>query len=117
MTMQQETLASSTAQGAFRATIEAGYYPATSYMCFALDEALADGVITEDQHQAGVMAINQVLASCGQITCCMASAMLGWPTSRETDQEWAVEYGVDLYMNWDERVPTLEFPEWTAAWG
>lgn len=116
MTMQQEARASSTAQDAFRATIEAGYYPATGYMCFALDRALTDGVITEDQHQAGVMAIKQVLASRSHITCCMASAMLGCRTSWETDQEWAVEHGVDLYMNWDERVPTLEFPEWIGAW-
>lgn len=111
MTMQQETRSSSTAQEAFQTVIEAGYYPATSYMCFALDRALTDGVITEDQHQAGVGAINQVLARCCQITCCMASAMLGCRTSWETDQEWAVEHGVDLYMNWDERAPTLEFPE------
>jgi len=115
---QQEARASSTAQEAFRATIEAGYYPGVDdrgscYMCYALGEALDDGIITEDQYSAGRVAIDDVIVRSGQIICCMASAMLGCRTSYETDQEWAVEHGVNLYMNWDERAPTLEFPEWT----
>lgn len=109
-----ESTAGSAAQEAFRATIEAGYYPemrarSSCYMCIALDIAFADGVITEAQHEAGTYAIERVLD--GQSNC-MAEVMLGGLTRRSEDCEWAAKHGVDLYMNWDERVQTLEFPEW-----
>ena len=42
----------------------------------------------------------------------MAEVMLGGLTRRSEDCEWAAKHGVELYMKWDERVQTLEFPEW-----
>ena len=105
----------SEAQDAFRATIELGYYPkgrdrSSYYMCVALEEAHYAGVITEDQCEAGITAISRALAGRG---FSMASVILGRHTTWEEDRDWAIEHGVDLYMNWDERVPTLKFPEWS----
>ena len=104
----------SEAQEAFQATIEAGYYPemrarSSCYMCIALELACSDGVITEEQRDAGTDAIERVLD--GQSNC-MAEVMLGGLTRRSEDCEWAAKHGVELYMKWDERVQTLEFPEW-----
>ena len=98
----------STAQEAFRATIDLGYYPkgryrGSYYMCIALEEALFAGVITADQCEAGLTAISSALAGRGYR---MSSVMLGRHTTWEEDRDWAIEHGVDLYMNWDERVPT-----------
>lgn len=98
----------SEAQDAFRAIIEAGYYPGTPgrgsyYMCVALKEAFYAEVITAGQCGAGRTAISLALAGRGFR---MASAMLGRHTTSEEDHDWAIEHGVGLYMNWDERVPT-----------
>ena len=104
----------SVAQEAFRATIEAGYYPYSAgtgsrYMCVALDMAQAAGVISERQRDAGWIAIDRVLAGRPD---CMASAVLGHRAALDEAREWSVEHGVALYTNWDERVQTLEFPKW-----
>ena len=98
----------SAVQDAFRATVAAGYYPDNCYMCVALEEALYAGVITAGQCEAGLTAISRALAGRGFR---MSSVMLGRYTTWEEDRDWATEHGVDLYMNWDERVRTLEFPE------
>jgi len=108
----------STAQDAFRATIAAGYYPEADpeagrqgswYMCIALTWAYQAGVISWYQYDAGRTAISSVLD--GRPSC-MAAAMLGRDTQGWENHKWAKEHGVDLYMNWDERVQTLEFPAW-----
>lgn len=105
----------STAQDAFRATIEAGFYPEVDrrsrcYMCLALDEAHAAGVISEHQRRAGRRAISRIL---GYRFSYMATAVRGYPAQRYLDDiNWAIEHGVELYTNWDERVETLEFPDW-----
>lgn len=105
----------SKAQEAFRAVIKAGYYPGgrglpgCPYMCIALSEAEDDGAIDTGAWKAGRDAIRRAL---GDRSNCMAEAMLGRCTSSSEDRQWAIEHGVELYVNWDERVETLEFPEW-----
>lgn len=106
----------SAAQDAFRATIEAGFYPEVDgqgrcYMCLALVDACSAGVITPHQLREAKDAIHQVLA--GRFSY-MATAVRGYTAARYLDDiAWAIACGVELYKNWDERSKTITLPDWS----
>lgn len=86
----------------FREVIEAGIYPQEEYMCFALDAATHEGVMSQGRADAAREAIRAYIGDTSISTRGFLSDR-GDPEAHCSTAEWASEFGVDFYLNWAAR--------------
>lgn len=85
----------------FREVIEAGIYPQEPYMCLALDIAVNEGVMSEGRADAARRAIGEYIGDTVSTRGFLES--WGHPGTDCFTSEWATEFGVDFYLNWEAR--------------